>query len=507
MITGEIRPTGQQQAVIDACVSGAHLVIEAGAGTGKTSTLQLAAATMPGRTGLYVAYNRVTADSARRSFPPAVRCVTAHALAFGAIGWQFERRLPPRSGRMPAWAVANMLGIGEPLRLGPALLLTPAHQARIAMGTVERFCYSADAALSARHVPQVNGVDAASFAELTWRIIPHAQRAWYDLTLPGGRLPFRHDHYLKMWQLTQPRIATDYIMFDEAQDANPVTAAIIQSQHEIQQIAVGDSCQAIYGWRGAVDALATWPADQRLHLSHSFRFGPAVAAEANQWLRCLGAQFQLSGTPRINSLVGAVADPNAILCRTNAEALEQARAALEAGRHVRLAGDGGDIRQLAHAALELQAAGHTSNPELAAFRSWHAVRQFTRTDATGADLAASVRLIDKWGAAAVLDLVTRLSRAERAELTVSTAHRAKGLEWGRVLVAPDFRDRRTSGSVPQADAMLAYVAVTRARNELDTSGLPAAPAMASGTVRKENTMRIEADDLNRRPSRLKRPAV
>ena len=35
-------------------------------------------------------------------------------------------------------------------------------------------------------------------------------------------------------------LAADYVMFDEAQDANPVTAAIIQSQQNVQQIVVGD---------------------------------------------------------------------------------------------------------------------------------------------------------------------------------------------------------------------------------------------------------------------------
>ena len=103
----------------------------------------------------------------------------------------------------------------------------------------------------------------------------------------GGRpaaLPFRHDHYLKLWQLTRPRIGADYLMFDEAQDANPVIVAVVQDQSVLQKVAVGDSCQAIYGWRGAVDALATWPASTRLQLSCSFRFGSAVAHEANNWL-------------------------------------------------------------------------------------------------------------------------------------------------------------------------------------------------------------------------------
>jgi hypothetical protein len=64
------RPTGEQQAVIDASQSGADLVIEAGAGTGKTSTLRLVAATQPRRRGVYVAYNKAIASDAKRSSPP-----------------------------------------------------------------------------------------------------------------------------------------------------------------------------------------------------------------------------------------------------------------------------------------------------------------------------------------------------------------------------------------------------------------------------------------------------
>jgi hypothetical protein len=517
----QTQPTGEQQAVVDACTAGRTVVIEAGAGTGKTTTLRMAAEAMTGRRGLYLAYNRSTATSARAAFPGQVDCVTAHSLAYRAVGWQYASRLGGRASRMPAWAVANQLGIGQPLPLGDRLLLTPAHLARIALETVERYCYSADAVVSARHIPPVNGIDTASFAELTWRIVPYAERAWADIRQPGGSLPFRHDHYLKMWQLSTPHIGVDYLMFDEAQDANPVIVAVVQGQRDTQAIVVGDSCQAIYGWRGAVDALASWPADRRLHLSQSFRFGDAVAAEANKWLDVLDAPFRLSATPRIDSVVGAVISPRAIVCRTNAEALLQARAALDAGRRVALAGGGQEMRRLAQAALELQAAGRTNNVELAAFPSWHAVQAYVRTDAAGADLAASVRLIDKHGAIGVLRVISQLSEPGRAELTVSTAHRAKGLEWDSVLVASDFREpvrglssgpgASGSGSVAsrapwtsRAEAMLAYVAVTRARAELDRSGLawidnypgrsPSIEAIAAGTNGREITMNSKASD-------------
>lgn len=505
MITGQLQPTCEQQDIVTACAAGSDLVIEAGAGTGKTSTLRLAAQAMAGQRGLYLAFTRSTADGARAVFPRQVDCVTAHALAYRAIGWQYAARLRGRASRMPAWAVAAELGIGQPLPLGDRLLLTPAHQARIVLGTIERFCYSADDSISGAHIPPVNGVDPASFAELTWRIFPLAERAWHDIRRPGGTLPFRHDHYLKLWQLTQPRLFTDYIMFDEAQDANPVIVAVIQGQ-QMQKIAVGDSCQAIYGWRGAVDALAAWPAGTRLYLSRSFRFGPAVAVEANKWLCVLGAPFLLSGDTRIASAVGPVDAPHAIVCRTNAEALVQARAALDAGRRVALAGGGQEIRQLALAALELQGSGRTAHPELAAFRSWGSVRDFVRTDTAGADLAASVRLIDKHGPDTVLATVGRLSGQRRADLVVSTVHRAKGLEWDSVQVAGDFRAAVDDRPVERDEAMLAYVAVTRARTGLDQTGLAwidnhigrAGASGASGVAvsdTREITMRITGFDV------------
>jgi hypothetical protein len=80
-------------------------------------------------------------------------------------------------------------------------------------------------------------------------------------------------------------------------------------------------------------------------------------AEANKWLTALRAPYRLSGAPFISSTVGAVADPEVIICRTNAEAFVQARVALDAGRRVALAGGAADLKALAGAALDLQAAG------------------------------------------------------------------------------------------------------------------------------------------------------
>jgi hypothetical protein len=470
MTTAELRPTGEQLAVIDACVADANVVVEAGAGTGKTSTLRLAASAIGDRRGVYLAFNRETADAARRIFPASVICATSHSLAFNAVGYRYADRLPGAAPRIPSWRTANILGIQRPLPLGERLMLTPAHLARIALDTVERFCHSAETTVAAGHVPAVRGLDADATAELTWRIVPLARQAWQDIQRPDGRLPMRHDHYLKIWQLNGAQIAADYVMFDEAQDANPVTTAILQGQRGGQQIIVGDSCQAIYAWRGAVDALKEWPCDVKLNLTQSFRFGPAIATEANKWLATLQAGYRLAGLPAIPSVVGTVNTPQVVVCRTNAEAFTQARAFLSAGRRTGFGGGARDLKYLAGAALDLQAAGRTNHPELAAFRSWGQVLGYIRTDAAGADLAASVRLIEKYGASTILATIEQLTAERRAEVVACTVHAAKGREWERVLIGGDFT-RPADDAIPAGDAMLAYVAVTRARIQLDRSEL------------------------------------
>ena len=50
-----------------------QVFIEAGAGTGKTTTLKMLGADKPGRKGIYIAYNKAIAEDAKRSFPAGER--------------------------------------------------------------------------------------------------------------------------------------------------------------------------------------------------------------------------------------------------------------------------------------------------------------------------------------------------------------------------------------------------------------------------------------------------
>ncbi|WP_424533725.1 AAA family ATPase [Sphaerisporangium viridialbum] len=228
-------------------------------------------------------------------------------------------------------------------------------------------------------------------------------------------------------------------------------------------------------WRGAVDAMANFDG-VRLTLSQSFRFGPAVAEEANKWLEYLDAPLRLRGFEQINSRLASLAEPDAVLCRTNASTIAQAMEAMQAGRRVALVGDGKGIRALAEAAIQLKAGAGCSHPELYAFKTWQEVQDYCENEEAGSDLAPFVKLVDSVGADVVLDIVGRLVSEDRADLVLSTAHKAKGREWHRVKVAGDFPEPKPTeddkpGRIPRADAMLAYVTVTRAQYVLDNAGL------------------------------------
>ncbi|MGW4469688.1 UvrD-helicase domain-containing protein [Nonomuraea sp. NPDC004354] len=466
-------PTPEQAAILEAARQGQDLVIEAGAGTGKTSTLKMVAASTP-RRGLYLAYNRAIAEDARASFPANVQCATAHSLAFRAVGHQFAHRL--NGPRLPAREVARFLKIPAVLDLG-AHALTSVKAARIVMDAVAAFCHSSSDEPAWWHIHDIPGldVDPGAMTELRQQLVPMLYRAWEDLISLDGKLKFTHDHYLKMWALGRPVLPADFVMLDEAQDANPVIAQIVENQSS-QTILVGDQSQAIYGWRGAVDAMEGFEG-ARFQLSQSFRFGQRIADEANVWLDLLGAPLRLTGNPAKDSRLDRVDSPAAVLCRTNAGALGQAMAAITAGHRPALVGGGDDIRRLALACQDLRNGKGTEHPELMAFRSWAEVKEYAEHDAGGQDLKTLVKLVDSHGPERILRVVDQLVDEHNADVVISTAHRAKGREWETVRLAADWSEPYDQeGHLIPAEAMLAYVAVTRAKQVLDCRTLGARQA-------------------------------
>ena len=429
--------------------------------------------------GLYLAYNKAMAVDAVRRFPRHIQCSTTHALAYHWTGqlWGHSAlanrlsapRLTPRESQ-------QRLGVNSPARVNTDLMLAPRQIVSLAQETVRRFNYSDDDDLKRWHVPRKPGIATDADQDVVVQIVlPVAQRLWADLSKPTGGCRFTHDHYLKLWALTHPQLDADVVFLDESQDTNPVVAGVFTRQEGKHLIAVGDACQAIYGWRGAEDfvsAFAARPGVKHLFLTQSWRFGPEVADWANMCLGLLDAELRLTGNPNLDTRVGPfTGQPDAILCRTNACAIEEVIACHTAGIPVAMAGSAGaEMKRLAEACMELRERGFTGHPELSFFTSWGQVQDYVDQCPEG-EMAVAVRLIDEHDPETIIDAINQCTDPRRAVTTVSTAHGSKGREWDKVRIANDWKNPRDEHGelLPLADEelRLAYVALTRGRLALN----------------------------------------
>jgi len=482
-----LTPTSEQQTIIDAFLTGRHVAISAGAGTGKTSTLKLLAESRTDTKMLYVAYNKAIAEEAKGSFPSNVECRTAHSLAYGEVGKLFRDRL--RLANISPGALVKKWQIRDTPVDVPAtedasaeqITISGAQQVGAARAALRRFVHSSDQGLCVDHVWDSDLPTAPADAErkpLQKAILALAEKLWADISSVDGELKVTHDDYLKMWALKNPDLTRRWsvILYDEAQDADPVVADIIFRQAELgaQIVAVGDSSQAIYGWRGSADVLHDLPDAAECTLQQSFRFGPEIAGFANLFLGQLDAPLRLVGRPDLASTVGPVSHPDAILCRSNAGAFSQVMARQASGERVALVGGGGDLESFARGVQALQAGRPTAHPELAVFASWQEVVDWSETE-DGRDLRIWVRLVESFGTDALLTAIGRLVEDESAaDTVVSTAHKAKGRQFGQVVIADDFwvpSEKNPDAGTTPAELMLAYVASTRAQHRLDPGPL------------------------------------
>lgn len=561
--------TEQQQPIADAVVADRqNVLVEAGAGAGKTSTLEAIAKrfaqSAPDEQIAYVAFNKTVQTEAEGRMPGNVEPRTGHSIAWVWAGRDFTAKSDNKAALRRADEIARHLGVTEDLELKAGGNLTPAEQAQAAIAAVDAWSNSADDKIGSAHLPE-------KYADLTGaekvRLLQHATKAWDDLTDKNGQIKVTPDHIRKMWALSKPDLSkpgsglqkpATVLFLDEAQDTPPVLAKVIEDQ-SIQKVIVGDTNQAIYGFTGAIDYLKRAQADQRLPLTKSWRFGPQIADMGNRFLQVLGAKERIVGGGDDSRLVSDMDAPDAILVRSNGGMISEVLREQETGRIVGVPkGTKTDLIRLAESAAYLKGEGDAPDrmhEDLAPFRTWAEVEEAAEDDqklamfsriigeygterlseivrdvvelneglagirfeqhdhglvATGKGTfdnrdtlkAAGFRWMELPGAGvytagknkgqpikawtavgspeqqqATLDRAKQAAAGVKPDVVVSTAHKAKGLEWDRVRIGTDFRgpeeDKQTGELTMPADEelKLAYVAVTRAGKELDLGSL------------------------------------
>ncbi|SEK12446.1 3'-5' exonuclease [Paraburkholderia diazotrophica] len=472
-------PTAEQEAALRAVGSGGNIKVKAYAGAAKTSTLRLIANRLPGRRGAYLAFNREIAEYARREFPSSMLVRTMHSMAYGAV----ERALRERMSLPvePPQELAARYGIGGvdvPAITGKTVEVASFDLGRMIVDGLGRFCRSADPEPRAAHIPVDEKIGEVAARWLQEKLLPFVVRHWHESLDPRGRNAISPDVVLKVWSQSGPRINADLILFDEAQDSDEVMLSVLGGQHHAQIVYVGDPYQQIYEWRGAVNAMSTIDAPET-RLTKSFRFGPTLAGLASRILQLLGEKVPVQGQETIGSIV--VDDPaqappvDAVLCRKNVTAIWRLAAGIESGHKPAIRMRAGEIEAFADGAEQLLAGRRAFRPAaFSLFETWQEVQSFARS-AFGRDLLPVVQIVDERGTGYLRALARHVTPENGADYVISSIHRAKGLEYGRVRVINDFRFRNTEGqpTLDEEELRLLYVAVTRARHVLDISGFRA----------------------------------
>ncbi len=469
--------TDEQKQAIDLAREGRTMKVSALAGTGKTSTLVGIAQEMRGR-GLYLAFNKGIATEAQQRFQ-GTRCQarTFHSLAYATHGKKYGDRLGMR---------INGLVVRKEFSLwddeGDSV-------AAEALDTVHRFLRTPDEALSDHHYRWMDDLEKEHpdrrerYYRIRERAMPVAHKLYALMSSASGRFPSSHDVYLQQFVRSNPNLALDhdYLLFDEAQDADRLMLHLCQQQ-QIPVFWVGDQYQQIYGWRGAQNAMSRIQCAETF-LTQSFRFGDAIADVANRVLGTLGAATRLKGLPGKESScrIGEGGSARVFIARTNSAVMDAVLPALGKGRRVGVAGRKGllqmldDFRSLCEGKPKGQFTHFATEQELREYgEEAMDIKTFLRiVDSVGLEkLDRAVRRCE--------DLDTDKDVWKRCDFIALTGHKAKGLEFDSVRLADDFfqpkrlrsvDDETGAEKIREEELRLIYVAMTRARQELYLPGI------------------------------------
>jgi hypothetical protein len=501
-------PTDEQGVLIEACLDRQrHRVVKAVAfaGATKTTSLRLVSEAFlthhPAVPILYLAYNKPVQLEAAATFPSNVKAMTTHGLAFRRFGSRYAGQKPgnrdEKLGDIRVWDVKDAFPN-----------IPTVSVCSMALDTLKSWLVSADDTISAAHVPEeyqkIAGAVAAAVtvARAIWKKACDPD----DLTI---RMP--HDGYFKLYALSRPRLPYGLILFDEAQDANPVTRKLVMDQVQFgtQVLMVGDQHQQIYTFRGAQNALAQVQSDVEVALTKSFRFGTGIANLATLLLRELKNEARIIQGLGQHQRTEFAVQPDrahAILSRTNAGLFDLAVTHVTAGRRIHYVG-GHDYERTDKYKLRmiedvhyLRIGAHASikNGVIRSLGSWKNLVQMAE-DGGDKELAFLRKIAEEHGDS-IPDLVRQVVRAHTEkpdEMTVSltTAHKSKGLEFDAVELADDFAgfyeaDPKTPNVkqlIPADDlgdeVNLLYVAATRAKRALKLNG-PLAEVLEEAGYRK-----------------------
>lgn len=476
----EKKLSDEQLAIIH-CTGNAR--INAVAGSGKTSTLIAFAAEQEKRKKiLYLAFNRTAKEDAAIRFAAEglhqVQTETLHSLAFRSLNVGAKWEVCNKGYHVDE--VARMISFRGKRSTAEEKYFLAYH----VLQCLQHFCQHNSAS--------PNGAEyACSIADghVQRLVEPHMnwiekQVAYLYSSMQNGKIPITHEFYLKQFQLQKNPLHAHLILLDEAQDASPVMLDMIQQQ-KCTCLLVGDTHQQIYSWRYAVNALeqVDFPL---FHLSRSYRLPPNIAKLAANTL-ALKKPVSIIGCGNSQQQKTHV-----VLGRTNQALLLYAlewvlhhpkeKLFMEGPLQSYLQSEDGislyDVWNVLYGKKQ-----YIRHPILQQLHSEDQLNAFIHT--TGAVQLQMMVQVAKHYRRDLPFVLKQLQKASvtsqekyKASISLSTVHRAKGMEFDIVELLSDFmtpekwiqawQNRKSIQDTIklEEELNLLYVAITRTKNQL-----------------------------------------
>jgi hypothetical protein len=296
--------------------------------------------------------------------------------------------------------------------------------------------------------------------------------------------PVSFEASMKLYQIFGGQFpSTDVIIVEEYQDINSVQANII-AQQQAFIVAIGDIYQDIYSWRGSGEFIEIvrkerWP---ELALTTSFRVNPKDAKLANKLLSSLGCgNTELKGVSKKQEV-----ETTAYLFRTNAAALLTASKLLDEGEEFKLTLDLKAIWDelwYVHFLLQNKVQGKKAPETIGWIKTKEAFLKAIEYSSEIKRYFNLYTLISQkqgglYGMQQKFNKLAEDSENKVLPITISTCHKAKGLEWDLVILGQDLHEETVnfgnhegakSESEPREFLRLLYISVTRAKVRTEMS--------------------------------------
>jgi len=457
--------TEEQKDIVEYVQCGiGDLIVNAYAGTGKTTTTKVAIEVIAGKTKykpVYLVYNKKNREEAQRKLKRLASVHTFHSLAYSYLKKEEKQGVRRLSFVELRDIIEAVTKIDRKKTLN---YLTYAIKNYLSgnIGEAKKFWKFAK-------------VEDIELQDLALRVVrEQVRRGTIDFDAMILKL-------IREIEEGKRRINKKTVFVDEAQDINPIQEKLVSLIAE-RVIAVGDTHQSIYKWRGANGYFLKRKEVERKYLTISWRIPPRSLQEeiANKLLGLKGEKKKLKGM----NLYEDRKKTKAIISRKNITLIELALGLLQRGERFRfvrpleeLLGLPADIYRLFY--LGQRPVIHNW---LLLFKDIKELERFA-TENEDIELQNALYFCSKYNPITVLKALTEAESWGGVELT--TAHSSKGLEWSEVELLDDFPDLPAEAEklakeegISQTQAWerilrereeeinLLYVAVTRAREKL-----------------------------------------